>query len=356
MIIPKKLNKNDTVAIISLSSGVLGEDFAKHQLNLAIKRLKNFGLNIKIMGNSLKGIDYIKNHPEKRAKDLKNAFKDNSIKAIFCAIGGEDTYKTLPFLMEDKEFLDLLKNNPKIFSGFSDTTINHLMFYKLGLRTYYGMNILNDIAELDEKMLSYTEKYFLEYFNNNENILIKPSKTWYEERKNFSKNELNTSRISHIENRGFELLQGSNIFKGELYGGCIESIYSAISGYRNLEQKEITKKYNLILKDKELKNKILFLETSENKTTPNELKKILREFEDFGLFENISGLIVGKPQDEVYYEEYKKIYKEVLNEKIPILYNVNFGHSYPRTILAYGAEIEVNANKNQIKYLEKILR
>lgn len=356
MIIPKKLNKNDTVAIISLSRGVLGEDFAKHQLNLAIKRLREFGLNVKIMENSLKGIDYIKNHPEKRAEDLKNAFKDNSIKAIFCAIGGEDTYKTLPFLMEDEEFIDLVKNNPKIFSGFSDTTINHLMFYKLGLRTYYGMNILNDIAELDKKMLDYTEKYFLEYFNNSENILIKPSGIWFEERKDFSKSELNTSRKSHLDNRGFELLQGSHIFKGELYGGCVESIYSSISGDRSLEQKEIIKKYNLILNNEDMKNKILFLETSENKTKPEELKKMLKEFVSFGLFKNINGLIIGKPQDETYYEEYKKIYKEALDKEIPILYNVNFGHSYPRTILAYGTEIEVNVDKNEIKYLEKILR
>lgn len=40
------------------------------------------------MPNALRGIEYLKNHPEARAQDLKDAFYDKSIKAIICAIGG----------------------------------------------------------------------------------------------------------------------------------------------------------------------------------------------------------------------------------------------------------------------------
>ena len=45
---------------------------------------------------------YLKNHPESRAQDLKQAFLDKDIKMIITAIGGDDTYKTIPYLMEDK--------------------------------------------------------------------------------------------------------------------------------------------------------------------------------------------------------------------------------------------------------------
>ena len=110
------LKNGDKVAIVSLSSGVLGESFIKHELEIGIKRLKEFGLIPVIMPNALKGIEYIKNHPEKRAEDLKKAFMDDSIKMIITAIGGDDTYRTIPYLMEDIGFINAVKNNPKIFT------------------------------------------------------------------------------------------------------------------------------------------------------------------------------------------------------------------------------------------------
>ena len=104
MIKPSKLNKGDRVAIVSLSSGILGEKALEKQLNIGIKRLKSMGVEPVFMSNALKGIDYIKNNPKKWAEDLKTAFKDDSIKAIICAIDGDDTYKTIPFLMDDFKF------------------------------------------------------------------------------------------------------------------------------------------------------------------------------------------------------------------------------------------------------------
>ena len=68
-----------------------------------------------------------------------------------------------------------------------------------------------------------------------------------------------------------------------------------------------------------------------------------------GLFKDINGLIFGKPQDEMYYEEYKAVLTEVLDESLPILYNVNIGHAYPKMLLQYGAHAEVDANEKRIK-------
>ena len=98
MIKPQKLNKGDKIAIVSLSRGLLGMPFCKHELDIAIKRLKEFGLEPVIMPNALKDMEYIEKHPEARASDLKQAFMDDGIKAIITAIGGNDTYKTIPYL------------------------------------------------------------------------------------------------------------------------------------------------------------------------------------------------------------------------------------------------------------------
>ena len=115
-------------------------------------------------------MNYLENHPEAKASDLKTAFMDDSIKGIICAIGGDDTYRTIPYLMEDKEFINAVKTYPKIFTGYSDTTNNHLMLNKLGLSTFYGPCFLVDIAELDNEMLPYTKKYFEKFFSDDDKI------------------------------------------------------------------------------------------------------------------------------------------------------------------------------------------
>ena len=96
MIKPHRLQKGDKVAIVSLSRGLLGEPFIKHELDLGIKRLEEYGLVPVIMPNALKDMEYIEKHPEARASDLKRAFMDDSIKAIITAIGG-DGFAAPPF-------------------------------------------------------------------------------------------------------------------------------------------------------------------------------------------------------------------------------------------------------------------
>jgi muramoyltetrapeptide carboxypeptidase LdcA involved in peptidoglycan recycling len=132
MIKPKQLNKGDKIAIVSLSSGILGEFNVRHQLELGIKRLEELGLEPVFMPNSLKGLDFVKNNPSKRADDLRLAFENPTIKGIICAIGGDDTYKTIPYLMNE-EFE--IKSSPKWYLN----------------RTNYGVDqLFVPLNELDE--------------------------------------------------------------------------------------------------------------------------------------------------------------------------------------------------------------
>ena len=171
-----------TVGIVSLSSGTIGEDFVKHELDLGIDRLKNYGLKVKFMDHALKGIDYLKEHPDKRAEDLLQAFSDPEIDMILCAIGGDDTYRLLPYLFENGELQKVVTK--KIFLGFSDSTMNHFMLHKVGLNTFYGQSFLSDICELGKEMLPYTKEYFEELITTGTIKEISPSDVWYEGRTN----------------------------------------------------------------------------------------------------------------------------------------------------------------------------
>ncbi len=358
----KRLTKGDKVAIVSLSLGILGEAFASHELVLGEKRLKEFGLEPVYMENSKKGIEFLKNHPQARASDLKQAFADNSIKAIFCAIGGNDTYKTVPYLMQDEEFVSLVKNNPKIFMGFSDTTTNHLMFYKLGLCTFYGPAFLVDFAELDSNMLPYTKNAIDYLFNPKNNYEITSSEVWYNEREDYSAKAVGTPRICNKEMRGYDLIKGRGKVQGELLGGCIDS-FGLLLGLRESddtnekEAKEIAEQYKLLPTAEEFANKIMFFETSNSKISPNFLQTILEELKSKNIFKNLAGVIIGKPHDETYYNEYRKVIENVFADfDYPILYNLNFGHSAPRTIIPYGALAEIDADNCKFKIISSTIK
>lgn len=337
-----------TVAIVSLSHGTLGEDFAKHELELGLSRLEKLGLKVKLMNNTLKGHDYLKAHPEKRAEDLLQAFNDDEVDMILCAIGGDDTFRLLPYLFENDELKKAVKK--KIFLGFSDTTVNHFMLNKIGLNTFYGQSFLADVCELEDEMLPYTEKYFTELISSGKIKEITPSDMWYECRTDFSENQKGTKLISH-KNKGFELLQGSSVFSGKILGGCIETIFDMYEGEWYKESALLCERYSILPSLKEWQGKILLLESSEMKTDPETYFRALQALKNKGILDVINGIIVGKPADEAYYEEYKKILTSVINNRdLPIVYNVNIGHALPRCIIPLGVNATVNTVKQIIVF------
>lgn len=373
MIYPQPLKKGDKVAVICLSSGIIGEPCCAHEKELGLKMLRKFGLEPVFTEHALMGRDYILCHPEARAADLKAAFLDDSVKGIVTAIGGIETFRTFPYLMEDEEFINAVRQHPKFFLGFSDTTNNHFMLRRLGLQTFYGQALMCDLAELSGDMLPYSKAQFESCFKPYHGRKITPSDVWYEDRTDFSAAAVGTMPDSHKEEHGYELLQGAPVFEGELLGGCIDSmgemlIAGSADRFAELlanefeicpqlkedfaKQNEITRRYNIFPNAEEWCGKILFAETSEVTPTPEMLREYLEALKNKGVFDNINGIIIGKPMNEKYYEEYKNVWRDAVNNaELPILYNVNFGHGTPRAILPYGAMAHIDAENQEITLL-----
>ena len=336
------------IAIVSLSAGTIGEAFVKHELDIGIKRLEDFGLNVRFMPHALKGIEYVKAHPKDRAADLLEAFRDPGIDMILCAIGGDDTYRLLPYLFEHNELAEAVSD--KVFLGFSDTTINHFMLHKAGLKTFYGQSFLADICELDKDMLPYTKKYFEELIRSGTIREIRPADVWYEGRKDFGIDQIGMPLRSHPDH-GFELLQGSPVFSGEILGGCIDSLYDFFNGERYADMPILCRKYGLFPDKKDWAGRILLLESSEEKMPPQKYREAISLLKETGVFEVISGVLTGKPMDEMYAEEYKQILKEEIEDpSLPIVCNINIGHAQPRCIIPFGVKAEVDTNKQVIRF------
>ena len=343
MIKPKRLKNGDTVAVVSLSWGGLGDEKFIYKFDIARDFLKNeFDLNLIAMPNALKGSKFLYEHPELRAKDWMDAFKDPSIKAIISSTGGDDTIRLLPYI----DF-DVIRNNPKIFTGFSDTTANHFMMYKAGVTSFYGPCLMHDFAQYGG-MYDYTVDAVNNIlFQNCTNYEIKKCNYWTNEHIDWNGNNIDKIKTKLPDTKGYEILQGTGKVRGKLLGGCIELL-------NMINNTEIWPSLD------EWKNKILFIETSEEKPTPQYVTYFLRNLHAQGILDVINGIIVGKPQSETYYEEYKQSYikairEEAKREDLPIIYNCNFGHSEPIGIIPYGINCELNCDNKRITLLENVI-
>lgn len=341
-----------TVAIVTLSSGVLGEAFIKHELDIGLKRLEEYGLEVRMMPHALAGIEYIKNHPEARAADLLAAFRDPEIDMILCAIGGDDTYRLAPYLFEHGELEKAVSGTDKIFLGFSDTTVNHMMLHKVGVKTFYGQAFLSDVCELETEMLPYTRRYFEELIQTGTIRAVTPAETWYESRREFGPEQIGIPLPSHPDT-GFELLQGSARFSGKILGGCIDTLFDFFDGGRYADMPEICRKYGLFPTAEDWRGRILLLESSEEHMPPEKYRRALERFRAAGVFNAVSGVLIGKPMDRKYEAEYRAALVDVIADPaLPVVCNVNIGHALPRCILPFGVNAAVDAEKQQITFAE----
>jgi muramoyltetrapeptide carboxypeptidase LdcA involved in peptidoglycan recycling len=319
-------------------------------VEIGLRRLKELGLNVKFMPHALKGLEYVKAHPEKRAEDLLQAFRDPEIDMILCAIGGDDTYRLLPYLFDHNELADAVTN--KIFLGFSDTTINHLMLHKVGLRSFYGQSFLADVCELGPQMHPYTRKYFEELISSGSIREIRPSNVWYEQRESFTPEQAGKQLPAHPDH-GFELLQGPSVFSGKILGGCIDSLYDLFNGDRYADMPLLCKKYHLFPDPEDWKGRILLLESSEEKPSPAKYRRALEYLKGAGVFRAVSGVLIGKPMDDTYAEEYRELLVNVIDRPdLPLVFNINAGHAMPRCIIPFGVDAVVDAENQIIRFCE----
>ena len=337
-----------TVGIVSLSSGIIGEEFVQFEVEIGLRRLREYGLKVKFMPNALRGIDYIREHPEKRAEDLLQAFRDPEIDMVLCANGGDDTFRLLPYLFDHDELREAVSQ--KVFLGFSDTTVNHFMLHKVGLNTFYGQSFLADVCELGPEMLPYSRRYFEELISTGGIREIVPSEIWYGERESFTPDQAGKELTSHPDH-GFELLQGPAVFSGKILGGCIDSMYDFFNGERHVDMPLLCEKYGLFPALEDWRGRILLLESSEEKMPPEKYRMALEYLKKKGIFDVVSGVLVGKPMDETYAEEYKRHLINVIgNPQLPVIYNINIGHATPRCIIPFGVEAVVDAENQIIRF------
>jgi len=338
LIKPHRLKPGDKIATVSLSWGGAGEPDIRWRYEQGKRRMQEvFGLEVVEMPHTLQTADYVYAHPEKRAEDMMSAFANPDIKGIICCIGGDDSIRMLPYI----DF-QIIKNHPKIFMGYSDVTVPHLMCFKAGLSSYYGPSVLNDFAE-NIAMSDYTVRAIQKTLFSGEVIgKIPPSDTFCAQYLEWKDKTINIAR-EFINNTPYELMQGNGTVRGRLIGGCLE-VLNLLCGTP------------LFPEHSAFEEAILFLETSESHPPDWYIEDFLRKLGANGILAQLSGIFCGKPRSGKLYEEYKVSIRKVLAEygrsDLPVLYNGSFGHNEPKTVLPYGALAEIDCQTCTFSILE----
>ena len=342
MIKPKKLKHGDKVATISLSWGGAGD--IPHRYEAGKKQLQDkFGLQVVETKNALKSSDWLYKNPEARAEDLMEALEDKSIKAIISNIGGEDSVRTLRYI--DRA---IIKNNPKIFIGFSDSTVTHFCFYKAGVTSFYGTSTLVGFAENGGMHKYQVDDIKRNLFSSSIIGAVKSNTIgWTSEMLDWNVPENQNKKRKLEQSNGWRFLQGTGIKTGALLGGCFEVL-------------EFLKDTAYWVSPSEWKGKIMFLETSEMKLNPDNFRWILRNYAASGILKNINGLILGRPYDNCYWKEYDEILLKIINQEegltdLPIITGMDFGHTCPSFTIPYGIKGEINSDEKIFSIIENAL-
>jgi len=271
-----------------------------------------------------------------RVRDFHDAFLDDDVSVVLASIGGNHSNQMLPLLD-----YDLIRSHPKLFQGFSDNTVLHwALLEHAGLCTLYGPALVLEMAEYP-KVLDYTDRYLRAAWFGDEPVSFKASEEWTDEFLDFeTRADLERARVLR-PNSGWEALR-PGAARGPLVGGCLETICWHLKGSTEWL---------------DLDGAILFLETSEEAPSPSDVDAYLADFENLGVFEQIGGLVFGRPahyQDEDVEVLHRVIQERTATSSIPVLANLDCGHTDPMLTLPLGAEVRVDSAANVFETTEAI--
>ncbi|HPB88367.1 MAG TPA: LD-carboxypeptidase [Thermotogota bacterium] len=341
MMKPKKLKPGDTIAVLSPSSGVPYQ--YPHVFDHGLSILKTeFGFHIKEYPTTRMPPKALYENPRMRADDMIRAFLDPEVKGIICSIGGDDSVRILEYL--DTE---AILKHPKLLMGYSDSTTFLAYLNLLGLVTYYGPSVMAGFSYL--KCFPEALKEYRSVFFESALYEIKPYTVWADAYQRWENPE-NTGKV--VKMRGDHLphvwINKGVKTTGCLWGGCLE-VLDMINGTFAWPETEFWQ------------DRILMIETSEDKPSPRQVGYRLRNYGAQGILSSIKGLLIGKPKDytdeemlELYEEVRRVVVGECRCDALNIVANIGFGHTDPHHILPMGIPLTIDPEKETLIFTEEM--
>lgn len=305
----KKLEYRDEIRVIapSRSLSVIRENVFEE----AVSYLKEKGFNVTFSKNSRKIDKFNSSDIYSRVSDLHEAFLDDNVKAVMTCIGGFNVNQIL-----DKIDYSIIEKHPKILCGYSDiTALLNAVYAKTGLVTYHGPHFSTFGFNVCRK---YTSDSFFNCVVNAEEITLSPSE----------------------EAKQYHIIQ-SGCCEGQIIGGNLCTL-NLLQGTPYMP---------------DITDKILFLEDDNimGKYFPYEFDRNLQSLLQTVNGNKIKGIVFGRFSEDCGLNDdiISDIVKNKINDNIPVLYNVDFGHINPMITFPIGGYAEISAQPDNIRIIIK---
>ncbi len=298
---PPVLQSGDTIGLITPGSPI-----DAGIIDARVQFLRDRGFNV-VFGKYVYSIDGIVSAPaDKRAEDIMDMFKNPDVKMILPTRGGTGVQGILPFL----DF-DIIKENPKLISGYSDITVLMNSLYQYSdLITFHSLMLIDFRAE--------TPAYNFNQFFTATSTFTSP-------------------RV--IQNPPEMMLMSvtpGNV-TGPIVGGNLTSIVNTLGTPYEIDTK----------------GKILFLEEVHAPATM--IFRFLTQLSMAGKFNDCLGIIMGECTNCP--ASYNTTYSDLINYflvpfKKPLMINLATGHGRYKAAIPIGASVNLNTTNNTLTVLE----
>lgn len=303
MIIPKHLNIGDTIGVVAPSNPIIGDNI--EQIQRAKEIVEKDGFKVKFAKNVFSNTNGYSSTAKEKAEDINNMFADKEVKMIWCAKGGNNSNSVFEYLD-----YDLIKSNPKIICGYSDSiSLLNMITVKTELVTFSSTNFKTIATDVTD----YSYKEVMNRFVHESLELGK-------------------------EKSGYKTIR-EGIAQGELIGGNLNLISNMVAG-----------KFSVDFQDK-----ILFIEDFGLESDPVAISCYLYFMKQNGVFDKLKGLWIGNYQHESGIT-LEKIVLDVIEEEynFPIIKSNNFGHIETKTVIPIGIKAKIDTTKEvKIELIER---
>ncbi|MFF3374257.1 S66 peptidase family protein [Streptomyces sp. NPDC002680] len=338
---PPKPSPGDRIAVISPGAGLPGLFPRPHELGLERLR-KEFGLEpVEYPTTRKMGAT-----PQERADDIHAAFADPDVRAVIASIGGDDQITVLPFL--DRE---LLRANPKPFFGMSDNTNLLAYLYSTGIVGFHGATVMTALGRPVAMDPLTAESLRAALFTSGA-YELRPADRWNDVNRDWADPATFESEPETRPGTGWTWQNADRVVEGRSWGGCLE-----ILAWLLMADREIS--HDLA----EYDGGVLFLETSEELPSGEEVFRILRNMGERGLLQRFSALLMARAktwsferpnspaEGDRYAAEQREAVQRGLRAYAPgmmTVFDVDFGHTDPQIVIPYGGSVRVNGPDRRI--------
>ncbi|MGA8164984.1 MAG: S66 peptidase family protein [Waddliaceae bacterium] len=317
---PECLKPGDEIRVIAPSRSL--QIVSEENCKIATNRLEELKLKVAFGKHVMECNPFQSSSIMSRVEDIHEAFSDPNVKGVLTALGGYNCNQLLSQI--DYE---VVRNNPKVFCGFSDiTALQNAFLARCGLITYSGPHYSTFAMK---KGLDYTLQNFKKMLFNHGPSLLSPSQLWSSD----------SDWYLDQENRNFENNPGSRVInageaEGTIVGGNLGTLL-LLKGTSYMPS---------------LKNTVLFIEDAESGARGVEFDRNVQSFIDLPDFSGVKGIVIGRFEKTSDLDS--QTIETIIRHKpaldtIPVVYDADFGHTTPIFTFPIGGKARLKAKKNE---------